>query len=221
MAASPTKSVRVNRPALALVLCAAVTLGACRHRADHVAGAPARADWHRVVTEADRERLRTWHASWVAAVAKARASGHGAQIDALSALFDPDRALPDNPMPPAGRYRCRVYKLGANGPATQDFTVYPEGECMVTAEGEVSSFARVAGPQRPVGLLFDDTPSRVVFLGTIVLGDETKAMVYGQDTQRDMAAYVDRIGQQRWRMAFPAPGFESLLDIIELTPAGA
>ncbi|CAN5469010.1 hypothetical protein BH10PSE14_BH10PSE14_27340 [soil metagenome] len=196
-----------------------MSLGACHHRDKHVAGVPARADWHRVVTDADRERLRTWRESWVAAVTKARAAGRGPQIDALGALLDPDRALPDGAIPPPGHYHCRVYKIGANGPAMQDFTAYPAADCAVEAEGEVSSLYRVAGPQRPVGLLFDDVPGRAVFLGTLVLGDETKPMVYGQDTQRDLAAYVERIGPNRWRMIFPSPRFESLLDVVELTPA--
>jgi hypothetical protein len=209
----------VNRSALALALCAAAPLGACHHRDKHVAGVPARADWHRIVTEADREKLRTWHTTWVAAIAKARAAGKGSQIDALAALFDPDRAMPDGAMPPPGHYHCRVYKVGANGPAMQDFTVYPDAACTVAAEGEVSSLAKLGGAQRPVGLLFDDNAARAVFLGTLVLGDETKPMVYGQDTQRDLAAYVERIGAKRWRMAFPSPGFESMLDVVELTPA--
>lgn len=209
----------MNRSALALALCAAVSLGACQHRDKHVAGVPARVDWHRVVTDADRERLRTWRESWVAAVTRARAAGRGQQIDALGALLDPDRAMPDGAIPPPGHYHCKVYKIGANGPAMQDFTVYPAADCAVEAEGEVSSLYRVAGPQRPVGLLFDDVPGRAVFLGTLVLGDETKPMVYGQDTQRDLAAYVERIGPQRWRMIFPSPRFESLLDVVELTPA--
>ncbi|MFA5965119.1 MAG: DUF4893 domain-containing protein [Sphingomonas sp.] len=209
----------MNKSVLALALCAAVSLGACQHRDRHVAGVPARADWHRVVTDADRERLRTWRESWVAAVAKARAAGSGAQIDALGALLDPDRAMPDGEIPPAGHYHCKVYKIGANGPAMRDFTAYPAADCAVEAEGEVSSLYRVAGPQRPVGLLFDDVPGRAVFLGTLVLGDETKPMVYGQDTQRDLAGYVERIGPNRWRMIFPSPRFESLLDIVELTPA--
>jgi hypothetical protein len=195
-------------------------LGACHHRDKHVAGAPARADWHRVVTDADRERLRTWHSSWVAAIAKARAAGKGPQIDALGALFDPDRAMPDGAMPPPGHYHCKTYKVGANGAAVQDFTVYPAADCVIEAEGEVSSLYLVAGPQRPVGLLFDDSAARAVFLGTLVLGDETKPMIYGQDTQRDLAAFVERIGPQRWRMIYPSPRFESLLDVVDLTPAG-
>ncbi|HSI16677.1 MAG TPA: DUF4893 domain-containing protein [Sphingomonas sp.] len=209
----------MNRTTLALALCAAATLGACHHRDKHVAGPPARADWHRVATEADRERLRLWHASWDAAIAKARAAGKGPQIDALAALFDPDRAMPDGALPPPGHYHCRVYKVGANGPAMQDFTAYPTADCVIEAEGEVSSLYQVAGKQRPVGLLFDDNAARVVFLGTLVLGDETKPMVYGQDTQRDLAGFVERIGPKRWRVAFPSPRFESLLDVVELTPA--
>lgn len=209
----------MNRSTLALALCVAATLGACHHRDKHVASVPARADWRRVVTDADRERLRTWHTTWAAAVAKARAAGKGQEIDALGALLDPDRSLPDGAMPPPGHYHCRVYKIGANGPAMRDFTAYPVADCAVEAEGEVSSLYQVAGAQRPVGLLFDDSASRTVFLGTLVLGDETKPMVYGQDTQRDLAGFVDRIGPRRWRVVFPSPRFESLLDVVELMPA--
>jgi len=212
------KNGRVNKPALALALCAATMLGACHHRDKHVAGAPARADWHRVITEADRERLRTWHDAWVTAITKARTAGHGAQIDALDALFDPNRAMPDGAMPPPGRYHCRVYKVGANGPAMQDFTVYPVADCVVDSENAVPHLYLVAGAQRPAGLLFNDSPARAVFLGTLVLGDETKPMLYGQDTKRDLAGYVERIGGRRWRLELPSPGFESLLDVIELTP---
>src|SRR3569832_2428031 len=100
-------------------------LGACRHRDAHLAGATKRADWHNVVTDTDREKLRTWHATWIAAIAKARASGHGAQINALTALFDPDRALPDGAMPPPNQKQNHNNKDGANGPAMQDFTAYP------------------------------------------------------------------------------------------------
>ena len=39
-----------------------------------------------------------------------------------------------------------------------------------------------------------------------------------RDKKRDMAGYVERIGPVRWRLVMPAPHFESLLDVIELTP---
>ena len=216
----PNEDGRVNRTVLILAL-GATALGGCHHRDRHVATVPVRADWHRVITAADRDRLRTWRDAWMTAIGKARAAGQGARIDALGALLEPDRALADGAVPPPGRYRCRVYKIGANGPAMQDFTAYPAAECAVEAEGDVSSLYRLAGAQRPVGLLFDDNPARGIFLGTLVLGDEAKPMAYGQDSQRDMGGYVERIGPRRWRLVFPYPRFESLLDVVDLTPTGA
>jgi hypothetical protein len=46
-------------------------------------------------------------------------------------------------------------------------------------------------------------------------------MQYGQDEQRDVAAYVERVGPQRWRLIMPEPRFESRIDVMELVPAGA
>ena len=57
-----------------------------------------------------------------------------------------------------------------------------------------------------------------MFLGTLVLGDETRAMQYGRDQDRDLAGWVERIGDNRWRLILPYPHFESTLDVIELVP---
>jgi hypothetical protein len=68
-------------------------------------------------------------------------------------------------------------------------------------------------------LIFPGDALRQVLLGTLVLGDETRAMQYGRDTDRDVAGYVERIGPNRWRLIQPYPHFESLTDVLELTPA--
>jgi hypothetical protein len=52
-----------------------------------------------------------------------------------------------------------------------------------------------------------------------VLGDETRAMQYGEDRMRDVAGYVERIGPERWRLIMPEPHFESRMDVMELVPA--
>ena len=89
-----------------------------------------------------------------------------------------------------------------------------------TAGGEaVVSLVKLDGSQRPVGTIFADTTSRAIFLGTMELGDETRAMRYGHDANRDMAGLIERIGAQRWRVVLPYPRFESLLDVVELVPA--
>ena len=205
------------RPVVALI---ALCLGGCSVYRDATSTStkpPASADWRRVATKEDRDRLRNWHQSWDDALAKAKAAD--AQAIATNAvLFDPDRTLA-NAAPPAGDYRCRTFKLGAAGTAMRDFTAYPWVECHVSDEGEVRGLYKQGGSQRPTGLLFRNTDTRLIFLGTLVLGDETSPLRYGTDASRDMVGYVERIGPKHWRWVFPAPRFESQLDVIEMVPA--
>lgn len=198
---------------------AALILATSCARGDRSASAPAAAApaWRAVATAADRARLRDWRAAWVAALPQARAADPGG-LAAEGALFVPDLALPDA-MPPAGSYRCRVFKLGSKGAGMRGFTAYPPFDCRIGAEGAGRGFAKLTGSQRPVGRILPAGSARAVFLGTLVLGDERGAMRYGADAQRDMAGWVERIGPGRWRLVLPYPRFESLLDVIELVPA--
>ena len=174
-------------------------------------------DWRAAATNHDRERLRDWRASFTKALAQARAGGHAAEVAAEGVLLEPDAAL-GGPIP-NGTYRCRVIKLGAKSPGMLDYIAYPAFSCRVQQENKLQGFAKLAGSQRPVGLIFPGDALRQVFLGTIVLGDEVRAMQYGNDPDRDVAAFVERIGPARWRMVMPYPAFESTLDVIELVPA--
>jgi len=180
---------------------------------------PNQTDWRKVATANDRARLRSWRDAWMSALAQAREAGDAAAITRQGALFDVDRALA-HPTPPAGDYRCRVFKLGGKRPAAPDFTAYPAFACRIDDEGEVAGFHKAGGSQRPVGLMFADRHGRGVFLGTMMLGDERRPIDYGRDAARDMAGYVERVGDERWRIVLPWPRFESLLDVIELVPAG-
>jgi hypothetical protein len=208
------------KPAVALLLLP-LTLAGCgvyREATSTSTAPPKSVEWRQVATDDDRERLRTWRQAWVGALAKARTADNGA-IAADPELFDPDRALAKVEMP-VGAYRCRTYKLGSAGTAVLDFTVYPWFDCRVEQEGAVRSLFKATGSQRPTGLMFADSDMRLIFLGTLVLGDETSPLRYGTDKNRDMVGYVERIGDQRWRLVFPHPRFESLLDVTELVPAG-
>ena len=202
------------------VLALGLAVAGCGGRADvpiHAERASA-GEWRRVATAADRERLRGWRETWLEALAEARGT-EAAGIDREGSLFSTDGAL-SGAMPPAGDYRCRVFKLGSQGAPTRGFTAYPSFACRVEDRGELRSLTKTGGVQRPVGLLFPDGASRAVFLGTLALGDETGVMEYGRDAYRDLAGIVERIGERRWRLALPRPRFESKLDVIELVPAG-
>jgi hypothetical protein len=170
-------------------------------------------------TQNDRQRLRDWRTAFIAGLAQARAAGQAEAIAREGTLLSPDAALGGGI--PAGSYRCRVVKLGARQPGLMPFQAYPSFTCRVgPVSGGVQSFAKQTGSQRHVGVIRPHDQLRSLFLGTLVLGDERRAMPYGVDTERDVAAWVERIGPNRWRMIVPYPRFESLTDVVELIPAG-
>lgn len=175
------------------------------------------ANWRTTATAQDRARLRGWYGAWKDALADARAKGFGAQIDSAGLLLDPQAALP-NPDLPSGDYRCRTIKLGAksNKPAliASDWHL-----CRIGGAQGIVTMIKTHGAQRLHGRLFPDDALRQIFLGTLLLGEETMALEYGSDKLRDMAGIVERIGDRRWRMVLPRPAFESLLDVIEIIPA--
>jgi hypothetical protein len=199
------------RPMVALALLAApLTTAASRP------GCPLDAppSWRGEVTAADRDRIGHWRDSWRAAlagggkaVAQARAGDDG--------LFDPDAALPDPALAPGG-YRCRLMRIGRDVPG--GFVAQPPRPCAATAGDGVLRFTVLDGPQRPRGRLFaDQGGTRLVFLGTRVLGDERSTHRYGEDGERDLAGVLERIGTARWRLALPEPGWGATLELIDIT----
>ena len=213
-----------GRRSLISTIAFACVLGACGtvpamppSAADAVPAPAGDGSWRVTATDQDEARIRGWYTSWQNALADARAKGHGAEVEREGVLLQPNAALP-NPHLPAGSYRCRTIKVGAQGRSTLGYVAYGWFRCQVSAEQGLSSLTKLTGSQRPVGLVFPDNLKRQIFLGTLVLGDETIPVSYGNDRLRDMAGIVERIGDNRWRLVLPAPAYESLLDVIELVP---
>lgn len=176
--------------------------------------------YKQAISENDRVRLRDWRKTFVSALDAARKAGHSADIEREGSLLDPDAAIA-GPQIPNGMYRCRVIKLGAQNPGNLDYVTYTGFTCRVRAEKQLQRLGKLSGSQRYLGLIFPGDAVRNVFLGTLVLGDERRALQYGQDQTRDVAGYVERIGPRRWRLVMPEPHFESRLDVMELVPEGA
>lgn len=198
------------------VLFATLALGACAsgNRVERAA-AP---DWRSVATPADRARLREWRTAFVAGLDEARARGYAADVAREGRLLDPDAGVAAGP-PPAGDYRCRVIKLGSKIKDGLAYIAYPQFACRIDDEGGVASFRKLSGSQRPVGVILDGG-ERMIFLGTLVLGDEQRAIDYGRDRERDMIGAIENLGDGRWRLILPYPHYESVMDVIELVPAG-
>jgi len=196
------------------------------------AAVPEVTSWRSLATPDDRKRLRDWRSAWIAALAKAKAAAP-AEVAGEGPLLEPDAAPLDAVTPPPGDYRCRVLKLGSADAAMPGYVAYPAFTCRIGAgagagaaaapsgQGDAGAidFVKASGSQRPVGRLFPDTPRRMVFLGTMQLGDEQGTLRYGHDLTRDMAGILQRIGERRWRLVLPSPHYESLTDVVELVPA--
>ncbi|SOB78893.1 protein of unknown function [Sphingomonas guangdongensis] len=198
----------------------AILLAACSGGERPAAGcadAPActgAAPWRAVATPEDRDRLSRWRDAWTTALPAARGTD-AAGIAALGPLAEPDLALTE-PVPPAGTYRCRVVKLGAVAADRPGFRSLPAATCRIDADGSLTT---LDGGQRAIGRIYASTDTRGVFLGALALGDEQAGPAYGADAQRDMAGFVERVAERRWRVVLPYPAFESVLDVMELVPA--
>jgi len=173
-------------------------------------------DWRTNVTDGDRVRLRDWRTAFTHALEQAQAAGNAADVAGEGVLLQPDAAL-GGPIP-AGDYRCRTIKVGAKAEGMLNYVAYPPFQCRVSPEGDAQHLDKLNGSQRPHGTIYPGDQLRQVFLGTIVLGDERVAYKYGRDPERDMAGWVERIGEARWRLVLPYPHYESTLDVIELVP---
>ena len=210
------------RVAFILALAAAAAASGCNMLRQPAVMIPqTTSDWRSVATADDRTRLRDWRSAFVGALAAARAAGHGADIAREGALLVPDAALA-GPSILDGDYRCRIIKLGAKSQGMLDYIAYPFFTCRIDtrtgANGTRRHFTKLTGSQRHVGLIYPSDQLRSVFLGTLVLGDEAGAYRYGVDPERDVAGWVERIGDRRWRIVLPYPHYESTLDLIELIP---
>lgn len=196
-----------------------LTLAACGSKSiDREAPKPRPNDWRQIVTSADRDRLARWRAAWIAGLDKA-AIANRAQVATQGALLKPDIAL-DDPTLPQGDYNCRVIKMGAQTKGLMDYIAYPYFTCRVAMQEGRLHFTKLNGSQRPIGDIFPDEGRRMIFLGAMTLGDETRPLPYGRDGERDMVGIVERVAPQRWRIAFPYPRWESTIDIFELIPKG-
>ena len=177
---------------------------------------PPTQDWQQIATSADRERLREWRTAFTRALEQARAGGHAADVVREGKLLEPDAALGGSI--PNGDYRCRVIKVGAKNEGLLNFVAYPAFRCRISQQGTLQHFDKLTGSQRHHSTIYPGDRLRGVLLGTIVLGDETRAYQYGRDPERDVAGWVERIGERRWRVLLPYPHYESTLDVIELVP---
>jgi len=204
---------------LALSLAACTTVGETdKARPTIIAEPQTKADvWEGVATDADKQRIARLGLAWQEALRDAHEMA-GKEVDAEGALLRPRAGLA-RPAPTPGSYNCRLIKLGrvnGKGPAFERFKPF---FCYVEVEGDLLTIVKQTGSQRPAGRLWeDDRPERLIFLGSLALGDEDQPLAYAEDPKRDMAGVLERIAPFKWRLVIPWPQSNSKLDVFELTP---
>jgi hypothetical protein len=173
--------------------------------------------WRQVATDADKTRLARLGLAWQSALADAR-KDYADDIRKEGPLLKADAALP-RPAPTPGSYNCRLIKLGKATPKSKAYESFKPFFCYVEVEGDLLTIVKQTGSQRPAGRVWeDDDPTRLIFHGSLALGDEQQPLAYGDDPKRDMAGVLQRIAPFRWRLVIPWPQSTSKLDVFELTP---
>jgi hypothetical protein len=181
-------------------------------------GPPLKSDaWNAVATAADRSRLDRLGLAWQQGLAEANRA-NGAEVRKEGKLLLPRAGL-QRPDPTPGSYNCRLITLGKATDKAKSFEIFKPFFCYVEVESGQLTIVKQTGSQRPAGRLWeDDDQTRMIFLGSLALGDEDQPLAYGDNPKRDMAGVLERIGAFRWRLVIPWPQSESKLQVFELTP---
>jgi hypothetical protein len=184
-----------------------------------VAAPQSKADtWQSVASEADVGKIDRLGSAWAEGLNAARKGNFKTALDEEKALLT-QNAAKARPAPTPGSYKCRLVTLGSTAKGEKAFERYSPFFCYVEVEGDLFTIVKQTGSQRPAGRLWeDDDPTRLVFLGTLALGNEEDVRAYGDDAKRDMAGVFERIAPFRWRLVIPYPQDGAKLDVFELTP---
>lgn len=183
-----------------LILVAALTATASFAHADGAV--------QKLMTLADKARLENYDATRKEALQEAK-GGLAREVATL------DAAATKNPLSfsdfdMTGNWQCRTIKAGGLGA----LVVYDWFKCKVTDDGSGWMLEKLSGSQRTKGRFYTDSDTRLIYLGSdFVAGEKPKA--YGRGPDTDQVGYTFRTGPAEWRIEFPAPRYESKLDIIE------
>lgn len=176
-----------------------------------ISTAPALADGavQKLMTPADEARLEKYDETRREALHEARSGGDAAEFAELDAqLAKPLLSLPDFDI--GGDWRCRTTKVGGLSP----LVVYGWFKCRVSDDGSGWKLEKTSGSQRTTGRFYDDGEKRLIYLGSFHVAGEA-AKRYGSGPESDQVGYAFRTGEAEWRIEFPAPRYESKLDILE------
>lgn len=163
-----------------------------------------------LITQADRDRLASYEKIRAEALAEAEAGGNPVEYKALAATLAKP-TIPINDIDLTGNWQCRTTKAGNLSP----LVVYSWFRCRVTDDGAGWMLEKLSGSQKTKGRFYTESDKRLTYLGVGYVNNDP-APKYGLGPKSDQIGYAVATGKQEWRIEFPAPTYESKLDILEL-----
>jgi Domain of unknown function (DUF4893) len=173
--------------------------------------APALADGDldKILSAFDKQRLEEFEKTEAAALAEGLRGGTQEEIDILTKALAGEKISLSGDYDPVGNWKCRVIKVGGGLPITP----YNWFKCRITDDGAGWFVEKISGSQRLTGRLYTQSDTELVFVGAGHVNDDPPRR-YGQDPQQDQVAIVTRRSKNNLVFEFPAPQFESALDIM-------
>jgi hypothetical protein len=184
-----------------IVLAAVATLVATAAFAD--------GEVQKLMTAADKARLEAYGETRKAALEEAK-GGDPAEVKELDEVLGRNIVSFSN-QDLTGKWQCRTIKAGGLGM----LVIYDWFKCEVSDDGSGWMLKKTTGSQRTTGRLYDDGEKRAIYLGSLHYNDDP-VKPYGTDPEMDQVGYAFRTGPNGWRIEFPKPVHESVLNIIEL-----
>lgn len=172
---------------------------------------PAFADgeFDKIVTAADKARLGSYDVTKADAIDAATKGGSADDVATLNAILA-KQPVSFQGFDLTGDWQCRTIKLG--GPAP--LVIYGWFKCKVTDDGSGWQLEKLSGSQRTKGRFYTESDTRLHYIGSYFVAGETPKP-YGSGPETDQVGFTYRTGDTEWRIEFPAPYYESKLDILE------
>ncbi|QPC88088.1 DUF4893 domain-containing protein [Mesorhizobium sp. NBSH29] len=162
-----------------------------------------------LITKEDQARIGKFNETRSAALSEAKAGASKADLATLAAVTEA-KPLAFQEFNLSGNWRCRTIKVGGISP----LVIYGWFKCRVSDDGSGWLLEKTTGSQRTKGRFFTESDTRSTYLGSFfVAGDTPKP--YGSGVDSDQVGYAMRTGKSTWKIEFPAPRYESKLDILE------
>ena len=162
----------------------------------------------KILSQFDKDRLANFDKTRSEALSEGL-RGAPADVEILTGALDGKPMPMDSGFDMTGTWKCRVIKVGGLLPLTP----YGWFKCRVTDDGSGWSLEKISGSQRLTGRFFTETGTRLVFVGAGHVNNDP-ARKYGSDPKEDQVAVVTRLGDNKIVLEFPAPQYESKLDIL-------